>query len=146
MRIESDRTRVLGVPPEELWAILTSVGDYQRWWPWLDRFEAVALEAGARWRCVVRAPLGYPVRFDLVLQAVEPPRVIVAELSGDILGEASVGIEPHTAGSLMAFHSALEPSAGHLRLLGTVAPWMARRGHDAVIDSALRQFDEHALG
>lgn len=145
MQIESDRQLAFDVSPDELWSVLSEVDRYRSWWPWLHRFDALALAPGDMWQCAVRAPLGYPVRFDLDLDRVDPPWSVTARVSGDILGAASIELEPNDEGCLLRFRSALEPAAGHLRLLGRVAPGIARAGHDAVIDAALRQFADRAL-
>jgi uncharacterized protein YndB with AHSA1/START domain len=145
MQIESNRHRPFDVSPEELWAALAEVDRYRSWWPWLQRLDADALALGETWSCAVRAPLGYPVRFELDLDRVEPPRSISARVTGDVVGVASIDLERTGGGSVLNFRSALEPAAGHLRLLGRVAPGIARRGHDAVIDGALHQFGERAF-
>ena len=145
MQIESNRHRAFDVSPEELWAVLSEVDRYRSWWPWLQRLDADALAPGETWRCAVRAPLGYPVRFELDLDRVEPPWLVTARVTGDILGAASIDLERTGDGCVLRFRSALEPAAGHLRLLGRMAPGFARRGHDAVIDAALRQFGERAF-
>ena len=59
-----------------VWAALGDVEAYRDWWPWLRRFEADGLRAGAVWRCLVQPPLPYTVRFDLTLhRVIEPERV-----------------------------------------------------------------------
>lgn len=145
MQIESDRRRTFDVSPERLWDVLNELDRYPTWWPWLRRFEATALAAGETWRCEVRAPLGYPVRFDVHLSAVEEARSVAARVDGDVVGSASIVIEAELDRTVLRFTSELLPSARHLRLLGRMAPGLARSGHDAIVDAALRQFADRAL-
>ena len=60
---------------------LAATDQYQRWWPWLREFEATGLTAGDEWRCRVRPPLPYTVRFTIVLEEVEAPRTVGARAS-----------------------------------------------------------------
>ena len=67
----SERRATFAEPPEVVWAALTDVGAYRRWWPWLTELDGDGFDAGATWRCHVRPPLPYSVRFTLHLEEVE---------------------------------------------------------------------------
>jgi len=65
----SERQVSFDEPPDRLWAALTEVDGYQRWWPWLADLEVDGgFDVGATWRCQVRPPLPYSVRFALTLR------------------------------------------------------------------------------
>jgi hypothetical protein len=124
---------------------MTRVDDYQRWWPWLRRFDAPALEPGATWTATVQPPLPYRLTFDLHLLAVEAPRLVVADITGDLEGDARLEVSPTELGSELHFTSALEPTNRVLRAVAHVAEPMARFGHQWVLDTGLRQFRAQAL-
>lgn len=140
MQIFSDRRFEFSAEPDELWAALALMEDYQRWWPWLRRFDAEALAAGQRWACEVRPPLGYRIRFDIVLGEVVARRLIVADVVGDIMGSARLEIEPHQQGSRLRLVSGLAPASLLLRGLARLAPPVVRKSHDWVLDTGLGQF------
>src|SRR5689334_17247421 len=71
MDVRSERRFRFDATPTALWAALDSVDDYSRWWPWLHHFDARALAAGEEWRCTVKPPLPYVVRFTIRLDEVQ---------------------------------------------------------------------------
>jgi uncharacterized protein YndB with AHSA1/START domain len=144
----SERRASFDEPPERLWAALTEVDGYQRWWPWLADLEVDGgFDVGASWRCQVRPPLPYSVRFALTLQEVEPPRFAVATIAGDIEGHASLDLTPRPGGGTdLRLVSVLQSANRTLRLLADLGPPVVRFGHDWVLDTGLRQFRERALG
>ena len=70
MEVRSDRRFRFDAAPPAFWAAIGSVDDYPRWWPWLRSFEARALAPGDEWRCTVKPPLPYVVRFTIHLDEV----------------------------------------------------------------------------
>jgi uncharacterized protein YndB with AHSA1/START domain len=133
-------------PPADVWASLVRVDRYRDWWPWLAGFEAGGFEAGERWRCLVRPPLPYSVRFEVLLEEVEAPRFVTATVSGDIDGPAAIDLEPTPDGGTdLRLVSALAPSAGLLRAATAIAGPVVRWGHDWVLTTGLRQFRERAF-
>lgn len=145
MHLATDRTHRFEVDPQRLWDALTDIDDYPRWWPWLRSFEAEAFAPGARWRCVVRPPLGYPVRFAITLGEVAPPRHADAVVGGDIEGHARLDITGHGQGSELRLVSELRPVSPLVRVVTRLASPVARTSHDWVLDTGLRQFRRHAL-
>jgi uncharacterized protein YndB with AHSA1/START domain len=132
-------------PPGELWSVFERVDQYPRWWPWLRRFDADELAAGEEWSCEVRPPLGYPVRFDLELIEVCSPSLVTARVGGDIEGTARLDVEHSATGSVIRLESALRPANALMRAISTFAEPVARRSHDWVLGTGLRQFVERAL-
>lgn len=143
----SERRATFAEPPEVVWAALIDVGAYRRWWPWLTELDGDGFDVGATWRCHVRPPLPYSVRFTLHLEEVEPPRFAVATVAGDIEGHASLDLsEPSGgAGTELRLVSVLQSATRTLRLLADLGPPIVRFGHDWVLDTGLRQFRERAL-
>jgi uncharacterized protein YndB with AHSA1/START domain len=143
--VRSDRTYLFPVPPPAVWDAMARVDAYRRWWPWLRRFDAVTLEAGDRWTCTVRPPLPYVLRFTVTIDEVEPARRVAATVAGDIDGEATLWVQESSAGSMVRLRSELAPRSTLLRRVNALAPWMARYGHDWVLDTGVRQFRTRAL-
>lgn len=144
--VRSDRRFRFDVEPAVTWDALTSVESYQRWWPWLRRFEAAGFEPGATWRCTVQPPLPYSLRFELRLEEVEAERYATALVDGDIRGHAALELSPTGDGATeVRLVSVLAPASGVLRAVTRVAAPVARYGHDWVLDAGLRQFRQRAL-
>jgi hypothetical protein len=143
--VRSDRRHRFAVPAEALWDAVVRVQDYRSWWPWLGGLEAAAFAEGERWGCLVRPPLPYVLRFDLVLEEVQPPRFVTATIEGDLVGHAGLDILPDDGGSELRLVSALSPANGALRLVARTMPMLVRFGHDWVLDTGVRQFRERAL-
>ena len=146
MEVRSDRSYRFDVPPDVVWAAIGSVDAYRSWWPWLRRFDADGLVTGDTWSCTVRPPLPYVLRFAVSLDEVRPVAHIAAVVSGDIGGHATVDLAVDGEGCTVRLRSDLAPSGAPLRLVARGAPWLARFGHDWVLDTGFRQFRRRALG
>lgn len=150
MTVHSDRTLRFDRTPEQVWDAIGRVDEFRGWWPWLRRFDADALQQGDRWECTVRPPVPYVLRFAVSLDHVHRPSSVRATVSGDIEGHAELSISPATASDPtdncdVRLVSALDPSSQTLRAVNRLAPWLARFGHDWVLDTGLGQFRRHAL-
>jgi uncharacterized protein YndB with AHSA1/START domain len=133
-------------PPAEVWAALVRVDAYPEWWPWLVSFDGRAFAEGERWQCVVRPPLPYQLRFDVVLDEVEEARFVTATVEGDIAGPAAIDLDPSDDGGTdLRLVSSLAPTSPLLRAAMTVAPPVVRWGHDWVLATGLRQFRDRAF-
>jgi Polyketide cyclase / dehydrase and lipid transport len=135
-------TYTVGLAPEALWGRMGDVDEFQRWWPWLQRFSGGPPATGSTWECTVRPPVPYRVRFVVHLDEVVAERRIRATVSGDVAGSARVELAPAPAGTELTLWSALEPHSRLLRAMGTLAPRLARRGHDWVLTRAALDFPE----
>jgi hypothetical protein len=140
VRILSDRRYVLDVTPETVWTAMSDVDQYQRWWPWLARFDGTALETGQRWHCVVQPPLPYRVSFTVILEQVDTAVTAAATLRGDIVGEARIDLVGNGASSELRLRSSLAPSRPALQALAAVARPVVTFGHNWVLDTGARQF------
>ncbi len=141
----------LPLGPETVWSLIDGVERYRSWWPWLRRFEAAGLSVGDVWRCTVQPPVPYLVRFRVVIEHVEPPTLVQARVLGDVVGDATLTLEPvcQNGSSLAAcsavLRSSLAPGNTALAVVSRFAAPIARFGHDWVLDSAARQFIARAI-
>jgi hypothetical protein len=153
--------------PETVWSLINSVEHYRSWWPWLRQFEAGGLSVGDEWRCTVQPPVPYLVRFRVVIDHVERPSLVQAKVHGDVVGDATLTLEPAAAetgngrngngagggatadaggaGCVAMLHSSLAPGNTALAAVSRFAAPIARFGHDWVLDSAARQFIARAF-
>ena len=145
MEVRSERRFEFDAAPPALWAALGSVDDYPRWWPWLRRFEARALAPGEEWRCTVKPPVPYVVRFAIRFDEVEVERRIDATVEGDIEGPAQLLIEPSAGGSAVTLTSSLRPTNTVLKAAAVLGRPLVRYGHDWVLDIGAGQFASRAL-
>lgn len=145
MELFSERRFVFPAPPEEVWARLAETDRYPRWWPWLTSFESDGLVAGARWRCTVRPPLRYAVRFTVDLDEVVPTHLLTARVAGDVAGRARIDLADHADGCELRLGSVLQPTGRALSFAATVATPIVRWGHDWVLDTGARQFVSRAI-
>ncbi len=143
--VDSDRTYRFDADVDTVWAAMCRVDEFPAWWPWLRDFDAGGVETGARWQCTVRPPVPYALRFEIALTEVVVAERIVAAVSGDIAGDASLTIQPVGDVTEVRLVSSLAPRRTVLRQVTTLAPWLARFGHDWVLDTGLRQFRRRAL-
>jgi hypothetical protein len=136
----------LPLTPETVWSRINGVEHYRSWWPWLRQFEGGGLAVGDEWRCTVQPPVPYLVRFRVVIDHVEPPTLVRAEVLGDVVGDATLTLEPAAAAECVAvLHSSLAPGNTALAVVSRFAAPIARFGHDWVLDSAARQFIARAV-
>lgn len=146
VRVRSDRVYRFPHPPAAVWESMGRVDAYRSWWPWLRRFHGQGLVVGDRWRCTIVPPIPYSLALTITIVDARPSQLAVAEVSGDITGEATVELDHDGTGSRVRLRSSLAPARQPLRTVAALAPWMARRGHDWVLDTGARQFGERALG
>jgi hypothetical protein len=140
VEIHSDRSYRFPSPRDEVWEAIAAVQRYRHWWPWLRGFDGGGLEPGATWHCLVQPPLPYRVRFAVTIEEVDPPCLVTAAVTGDVVGRARLELTDGGRGSYARLVSALAPGNGALRAFAAVARPLVRRGHDWVLDTGARQF------
>lgn len=140
MQVRSDRTYLFDRPRETVWNAIGRTDAYRTWWPWLRGFDADGLVPGAKWDCTVRPPLPYVLRFAVTIEDVDEPARISATVTGDLHGDANLALTPTSNGCSVRLVSELAPVGRPLGTVMRVAPWLARFGHDWVLDTGLRQF------
>ncbi len=135
----------LPLPRTEVWGLIGEVGNYRGWWPWLRAFEGTALAEGEEWRCEVRPPVPYPVRFRVAIGHIEAPALVQAEVRGDVVGDALLTLDEAAGGCVATLRSSLAPGNAALQLVSRFAAPIAKFGHDWVLDSGARQFIARAV-
>jgi len=146
--MRSDRQFRFDVEPHVVWDAIGQVDLYHEWWPWLVEFDARGLESGDVWRCAVKPPLPYTLRFAIELVDVEKPNLVTGKLSGDLKGTAGLEIAAAadgSGGSDLRLTSALGPSGFAFRLFASAARPLARYGHDWILDTGAAQFAKRAF-
>jgi carbon monoxide dehydrogenase subunit G len=138
----AELTRRVAVDPADVWAALADTTAYRTWWPWLQDFEADGgLATGATWRAGIRAPMPYVVAFTLDLRAVDSDaRTVDADVSGDVTGSASIGVDGDGEGARLRATWHLTPARSFLRLLDATARPLAKWGHDTVMRRSVDAF------
>ena len=145
MQLSSDRRYRFAAHRRGVWDALAATDEYQRWWPWLRGFDAGGLVAGESWRCVVRPPLPYTLRFMIDLHEVVRPELVTATVAGDITGEARLDFEDDGDGCAIRLTSTLVPGSRTFGVVATLARPLVQCGHDWVLDTGAAQFAAHAL-
>ena len=139
--VRSERSYRFQADPKQLWSLLGRVDDYTGWWPWLRRFDAIGVVAGDEWRCTIRPPLPYALRAVVRIEHVAEPSLVVAGVSGDIVGNCRVELGDHVDGTEVRLTSELRAVRGLIKVISRTLPPLARWGHDWVLDAGARQFD-----
>jgi hypothetical protein len=147
VELASDRRYRFDADPDEVWAALADTARYLSWWPWLTSFDGRRLAGGEAWRCAVRPPLGYTLRFTIHLDDVVSPSLVTARLSGELVGTARLELAPggDCAGTALRLASRLRPGQRGFGVLAALARPVVRRGHDWVLDTGARQFARRGL-
>jgi hypothetical protein len=125
--------------------LISDVGQYRAWWPWLRSFDAAALAQGEEWRCMVQPPVPYLVRFTVAIEEVEAGALVRATVGGDVVGQATLTLDDADSGCVTTLQSTLAPGNRALRLVSRFAGPVARYGHDWVLDTGARQFIARAV-
>jgi uncharacterized protein YndB with AHSA1/START domain len=131
------RTRVLDAAPADVWAVVADPHHFPRWWPRVERVEAV--DRGT-WTKVFVTKKGRPVRADFaVVEAREPSLVRWRQEVEDspferVLGDAvtEVTIEPAQDGARVTIVQRQK-----LRGLARLGGLLVRRATGRVLDEAL---------
>jgi uncharacterized protein YndB with AHSA1/START domain len=141
-----DRRWRFDVAAAELWAAVSRVEEFPRVWSWLDRFDAEGLYPGATARFSVRPPLPYRLNVTVEVAEVEPERLVVVSIGGDVAGPARLEITPLGDGASQARLTwTLELKRPALVRLDRVARPAMVWGHDTVVGMGVRQFRRRAL-
>jgi uncharacterized protein YndB with AHSA1/START domain len=145
VELDSERRYRFAVAPDALWSAIADTSAYRGWWPWLTSFDAAGLVAGEEWRCAVRPPLPYTLRFSIHLDEVVPTTLVTAHLTGDITGPARLDLEEDDGGCAVRLSSRLQPSNPAFGFIAAIARPLVRRGHDWVLDTGAGQFGARAV-
>ena len=94
----------------------------------------------------MQPPLPYRVRFTVHLDDVVPVRSVTATVSGEIVGTAALTIAPSGRGSSARLVADLGPEKHALRALSVALRPLVRFGHNWVLDTGARQFEQRSAG
>lgn len=130
------------VPPPELWAGLERLDQFEGWWAWLGELEVhgSGLSTGSVLRGTVAPPVPYRMRVAVELTRCVPERLIDASVSGDLVGEAHLRLEPTAQGTRAAVDWELEMMQRRMRVAALFAYPLLRWGHDRVVEATVRGF------
>jgi hypothetical protein len=143
--ITTSRSYTIPIGRQAVWDLISEVSAYRSWWTWLRIFDASGLRVGEEWTCEVQPPLPYPVRFLEIINHIEAPKVVKAQIVGDVVGSAVLTLEEDGDQCVASLSSSLAPGNTTLRLVSRLAAPIARFGHDWVLDSGARQFIARAV-
>lgn len=139
--VEMRRTLDFEVPPAELWRAIEQLGLFERWWPWLHELDVDGgLRSGSVLRGVVRPPVPYRMRLEVVLQRCRRPSLIDARVHGDLEGEAHMRFRRQGDGTRADVSWTVEMMQPSMRLANLVARPLLLRAHDAVVDYTVASF------
>ena len=141
MELRSDSSFRFSQPRAEIWDAFTSVGEYQRWWPWLAGFDGTAFGQGEQWFCEVSPPLPYRLNFSVTLTDVVPEKFVRARIGGDIGGWAELSATDAPAkvrrGERVTHGEGTAGSAGSVDYHGSAERAGDRQGCELRLRSAL---------
>jgi uncharacterized protein YndB with AHSA1/START domain len=132
-----ERSRVVPVAPEAVWAIVGDPHHQPRWWPGVERMEGVETD---RFTQVLRTRRGRPVRVDYVISQSEPDELAVwhQELEGSPFArvlsasEVRIAMAAADAGTRVTI-----THAQRLRGSNRTGGWMLARATRKRLDEAL---------
>ena len=122
-------TWVLGTGREQVFAV---VRDFERWPEWWPGVEEVRLE-GDDMEQVWRSRLPYAVRFRAVVDAIEPPELIVGRVEGALRGTGRCRLTEVDEGTLVEFELAVETTEAWMNLVAPLARPVFVWNHDALM-------------
>lgn len=104
---------------EAVWEALRDPTGWPSWWRWLKRVEPLAVGGpdglGDRYRYWFGTALPYTLSFDLVVTAVDRPRTLVGQASGELQGSGHWLLEDAAGGGT---------SVSYVWLVETTKRWM----------------------
>lgn len=145
MRMRTERSYEFPTNPDGFWSRIAVVDDYQRWWPWLRRFEGATLAVGETWQCSVQPPVPYSVDFAVHIDSITASSLVEVTITGDIVGRADLLILPSARGCRVALVSDLGPAKQTLRALSIAARPIVRFGHNWVLDMGAVQYRQQCF-
>ncbi len=146
--ISYQREFLFSVSPDQIWATIENVDEFERWWPWLEDFhlEGEGLVAGAVLSGMVVPPLPYRMRLVVELMACEPPTAIDAIIDGDLRGHARLRLRPDGHGANVEVAWTVEMMQRPMRMASRVAGPLLRWGHDRVVEVTVGNFRRRVEG
>jgi len=128
--------------PERVWDGIEHTDNFPLLWNWLRDFrvEGRPLAPGSVLHGVVCPPLPYRMGLTVLLKEYARPRLIRAEVHGDLEGEARLLLEAEDAGTMATAAWTIEMMQPSMRLAARVAHPLLQWGHDRVVDATVASF------
>lgn len=129
-------------PPAVVWSTIERLDEFEKWWGWLGSFgvQGAGLRKGAVLEGLVAPPLPYRMAVRVRLTRCQPRRLVDAEVTGDLAGEAHLRLRPEGGGTLTDVAWSLEMLQRPMRMVALAAYPLLRWGHDRVVDVTVRSF------
>ena len=138
------------VEPLELWSAIEQIDQFEGWWSWLGdlQLEGEGLRAGSVLRGTVAPPVPYRMRVSVELRRCVPGELIDALVTGDLVGDARLRLEPGSPvapdargpGTVAQVGWSLEMKQLPMRVAARFAYPLLRWGHDRVVDVTVAGF------
>ncbi len=139
--VEYRRTFDFAVPPAELWRTIEHHESYEEWWPYLRELTVDGgLSTGSVLRGVVRPPVPYRMRLEIVLERCRRPSLIDARVHGDLEGEAHLRFRREGEGTRAEASWTVEMMQPAMRLANLLARPLLLKAHDVVVDLTVASF------
>jgi uncharacterized protein YndB with AHSA1/START domain len=138
------RSRPIVASQAELWELLSDPHHQPRWWPGVERMEAVADDGFTQ---VLKTKRGKAIRADFVVSVVHPPAMVVWEqqLPGTpfarVLSESVIqlDLQPQTAATVVTLSHRLKPR-GYSRTGGFLLGRDTSKQLDRLLDGIARLY------
>lgn len=132
----------LPAPPPDVWAAIGQVDRFETWWTWLRelRVEGVPLTSGCVLHGLVSPPVPYRMHLRVALLRCEPPSLIDAAVSGDLVGPARIRFDPDPAGTRATVAWTVEMMQRPMRIAARLGSPLLRYGHDRVVEHTVAHF------
>jgi hypothetical protein len=140
--IEYVGTFWFGASPERIWDGLERTENFPLWWTWLRDFdiEGRPLAPGSVLHGVVCPPLPYRMGLTVKVDECARPRLLRAQVHGDLEGEAGLMLEQEGAGTRATAAWTIEMMQPPMRLAARVARPLLQWGHDRVVEATVASF------
>jgi hypothetical protein len=140
--VEYRRRFAFDASPEILWAALE---DFWSWgelstWVWYLEVHGQGLSDLTVVCATVATPVGHAMRVVLELERCVPVELIVATVSGDLMGEGRLLLQGDNGGTRAEVASAFEMLPRSLRAVARVAGPVLRWGHNVLAESTIETF------
>jgi carbon monoxide dehydrogenase subunit G len=138
---------LVSAPAEVVWSVLEDVKYFDRSSPWLENLiiEAPGLRDGSVLQGTITTPLPYRIRLTINFEQCVPPCLIVATVHGDLAGEARLSLIADGQRTRAELRWTIEMMQRPMRAVARLAHPALRRGHDTVVQAAIRALTARAV-
>lgn len=132
----------LPAPPTDVWAAIGQADRFETWWTWLRELqvEGVPLQSGSVMQGLVSPPVPHRMRLRVALLRCEPPSLIEADVSGDLVGRARIRFDPEPAGTRATVAWTVEMMQRSMRIAARLGSPLLRFAHDRVVEHTVARF------